>query len=103
MLMLPVSVAASGTLITGHAGQYYNIYGFVIVSAGTVTAKFQDGNTDLTGAMSMVVGVPIMAWPIVSEGVRVPWFQTASGNDFKIVLGTGVQVSGFLLYEPVVG
>lgn len=85
--------AGQDNLIAASAGKVVTVYAIVLVAAGAVTVKFQDAGTDLTGAMSLITGIPLVL-PYSGQ----PWFQGSPGNAFNINLGGAVQVSGWLLY-----
>lgn len=97
-----ISAASSGanTLVAAVIGRSIRVLGFVIVAAGAVTANFESGTTDLSGAMSLITGVPISA-PLTGSLDILPWMQTASGEALGLTLGGAVQVSGFLVYDVV--
>lgn len=94
----PISAAGAGnnTVIAAQgAGIKIRVVGFLIVSAGAVTAQFQTGagGTGLTGVMSLTTGVYVGAGP-------GPWglFETAANALLNLSLGGAVQVSGFLIW-----
>ena len=97
LLEATVNAAASGdnTLIAATAGKAIEVYRIVAAVASTVTATFKDGSTALTGAISMVVGVPL-----VLDSLR-PWFTTTTGAAFVVSLGSAVQFSGRIYYRLV--
>lgn len=92
-----VSAASNGnnTLIAAVTSSRIVVLAGVLVAAGSLTAKFQSaaGGTDLTGAMSMIVGVPLLL-PHCPLG----HFRTASGELLNLSLSAGTQVSGWLVY-----
>jgi hypothetical protein len=88
-----VSVAASGALIAGVAGQIIRVYRMLIVNVTAVTVQFQDGATNLTGVMSLPA-TGILSYPMDGN----PWFTTSPGNAFNIALGGAIQVSGSIYF-----
>jgi hypothetical protein len=103
MKFAKVDLAASGDLVTAVAGKRIRVLSYKLVAAGSVTVKFQSGaSTDLTGAMSQIVGVPNAcdhAPPV--HGVPTGYFETEVGEKLNLVLGGSVQVSGHLTYVEV--
>ena len=85
------------------ANRKIRVIGYTLVAASAVTAKFQSGgSTDLTGAMSLITGVPLSP----HSDARLPagvigLFETNIGEKLNLVLGSGVQVSGHLAYVLV--
>jgi hypothetical protein len=97
-----VDIAATATVIDAHAntGRRIKITGFHLVSAADVTVKFVSGSTDLTGAMTLIKGVPHSMAP--SNSLDTPEvLLCAYGEAFKLTLGSAVQVSGWIIYEYV--
>ena len=92
-----ISAAGSGnnTVVAAVAAKRIRVIGLCMVAAAAVVARFEsdaDG-TALTGAMSMIVGVPIEAYN--PAGL----FETDVANELlNLELGGAVQVSGFLTY-----
>jgi len=92
-----ISGATSGnnTVVAAVAGKRIRVIGLLMVAAGAVVARFEsdaDG-TALTGAMSMIAGVPIEA----SNPAGL--FETDVANELlNLELDDAVQVSGFLTY-----
>lgn len=68
------------------------VIGYVIVAGGTVNVKFQDHNTDITGA------IPLIANTGVATMGGMPHFATTVGQELNINLSGNVQVSGHLTY-----
>jgi hypothetical protein len=91
--LINVSNSGSNTLIAGKAGQIVRVYKLALSAAGAVTVEFLDGINALTGAMSLATGVPLV-FGLDSQ----PWFVGSAGNDFDLSLGSGVQVSGVILF-----
>jgi hypothetical protein len=98
-----VNVSSSGAtqLVALVSGKTIYICSFVLVAAGTVTAKFQygtgsncvTGTTDMTGAMSFTTNSG------ASEGSGVGiLMQTAASNALCLTLGGAVGVQGQVSY-----
>ena len=87
------STSATITAITGVTGQNIRVYKIFLVVTATVTVKFQDGSTDLTGAMSLANNGAIT---LDLDGQ--PWFTCTRGNSFTIVQSSTTQVSGTVYY-----
>ena len=99
-MLAAISLAATGVVVTGVAGKSIRVLGYVIVATTPVTAQWSSGATALSGAMPLIAGVPVVcpAAPMVVAG-RAAYLETISGDDLKLTLGAGVQVSGHLEYE----
>lgn len=94
-----VNVAATGDIVAAVAAKRIRVYAAQLVAAGAVTAQFKSSaaGTSLTGAMSMITGVPV-TFPYNEKG----WFETDVANQaLNLTLGGAVQVSGVLTYEYV--
>lgn len=97
--LVKIDVAAtSNELVAAVAGQIVSVVEYNIVAAGAVTAQFKSASTALTGAMSMITGVPIND-RIHDDSRRDCLFQTAKGEALNLTLGGTVQVSGHMLVE----
>lgn len=95
-----IDVASSGdnTLVAGVSSKKIRVLSVALVSAGTVTARFESGasGTALTGQMSLVA----------SSGFALPWnptgwFQTAAAALLNLELSGNVSVDGCLSYVEV--
>ena len=97
---LSISAASSGnnTLLAASTGYKIRVISYTLVAASTVTASFQDGasGTALTGAMTLIAGVPL-----VVNFQREGHFQTTVSTLLNLSLGGAVQVSGHLTYALV--
>lgn len=91
-----ISTAASGAtqLVAAQAGLQIKVVSYVLIASGAVTAKFQSGSTDLTGAMSLAAngGAVVLGQP------SSHLFETAVNTALNINLGGAVQVSGHISY-----
>jgi hypothetical protein len=94
---IAIDTATSGAqaIIAAVTGYRIKVLAGLLVPAGSMTVKFTDGSggTELTGAMSTIVGVP-MLFPFCPLG----HFQTSVGNALGLTLSAGTQVSGYLVY-----
>lgn len=95
-----VDHAASGdnTLVAAVTGKKIRVVAFLLVAAGTVTARFESGagGTALTGQMSMGSGSRISA-PYNPAG----WLETVAGQLLNLELSGAVSVDGMLGYVLV--
>lgn len=102
MLTAKIDLADSGTVVAAITGKKIRVLSYTIVAAGAVTAIWKSGTTALSGAMSMITGVPIhSSVQPNSLGDYVPVLQTAAGEALVVTLSSGVQVSGHLTYVLV--
>jgi hypothetical protein len=99
---LVISAATSGdnTLLAAVSGYKIRVLSYKLVSAGSVTTRFESGagGTALTGVMSQIVGVPNDG-AFEKEGL----FETAASALLNLELSGAVQVSGHLTYCLVAG
>ena len=97
-----ISATASGdnTIVAAVGTRKIRVLNYTVASAGTVTAKWKSGSTDLSGAM------PLVASSVVSaaggshnangpEGV----LETAGGEALILNLSGAVAVGGHIRYE----
>lgn len=88
--------STSGTTAApgGTTGLIIRVYKlFLVINTPAVTIKFQDGSTDLTGAMSLAANGSIT---LDLDGQ--PWFVCSSGNAFNITQSGTTQISGAVYY-----
>lgn len=96
------ATAAAHQIVAGISGRKIRVYGWLMVAANTVTAKWVSASTDKTGAMTMSAGAPNLA-PVNGNAIDpVAWFTCGSGEDLNLTLGGAVQVSGCVLYDYIV-
>jgi hypothetical protein len=92
--------AASGnnTLVAAVTGKKIRVVFFLMVSAGSVTPRFQSGagGTALSGQMTMAVNSVISA-PYNPAG----WFETAAAALLNLELSAPVSVDGVVGYVLV--
>ena len=91
---IKVDTAVSAELIALVASTRIRINSMCLTFAGTcLTAQFRSATTALTGAMTVIAGVPIQV-----TYNRFGEMETAAGENFNIVLGAGGQCSGWINY-----
>ncbi len=99
-VLVKIDTAVTSTeLVPAVAGQIISVMQYNIVAAGAVTAQFKSATTALTGAMSMITGVPISPAPAMNIGRNDCMFETAKGEALNLTLGGTVQVSGHMLVD----
>lgn len=95
-----IDVASSGdnTLVAAVSGKKIRVHSLFLISAGTVTVRFESGasGTALTGQMSLVANGGF-SLPYNPEG----WFETAAGSLLNAELSSAVSVDGALSYSLV--
>jgi hypothetical protein len=94
-----VSISASGnnTVASAVANTKYEVINYVLVANGTVSVKFTDGATDISGPMPLVVNSGASA-----TGTRdAPLMTTTTGNTLSINLSDTVAVYGHITYNRV--
>lgn len=92
----PVSFSGSGqnALVAGVPGGAISIVKILLVVAGATNITFQDGSTNLSGAM-----------PISANGSFVldldlfGWYLSSIGNPINLNSSNAVQVSGTVYYQ----
>ena len=92
--------AGSGdnTLVASVTGKRIRVYDIVLISAGTVTVRFESGagGTALTGALTLVANTGF------APGFT-PYghFETAAGALLNLELSDAVSVDGWLVYAEI--
>lgn len=97
LLHTPIDFNLSGenVLISGVRALRIYVYRLFLIVGGDTNLIFQDGlDNDLTGPLPMLSN-----GSLAFDISNVPWFQTASGNDFILNSSSGVQVSGAIYYQ----
>ena len=86
------------TVVAAVVSKKIRVLSGLLISAGTVTARFESGagGTALTGQMSLVANV----------GFQIPYspvgnFETAAGSLLNLELSAAVSVDGWLVYLEV--
>lgn len=92
------STIASQPIVAAEVGKVVLVKTLVLVAAGSTTITPKSATTALGGAMSLVVGVPLIL-PYADH----PWLRTATAEAFNLDNSASVQVSGFIEYEMAVG
>ena len=90
------ATVADQTVVSAVAGKQIKVYALNMTPGGTTTVTPKDGATALTGAITIVAGIPFI---LNASANGDPWFVTSSGNAFVINNSVAVQVSGSCRYE----
>lgn len=95
-----IDAATSGnnTLVSAVSGKKIRVHAYTLVSAGTVTARFEsdaDG-TALTGQMTLAVNT-VVSVPFSPVG----HFETVAGKLLNLELSGTISVDGHLVYTEV--
>jgi threonine synthase len=93
-----IAASASGVnvLLAAVAGKKIRVLSYVLVATTAVTAKFQNGATDISGAMPLgATGVLVAPMNILGH------FETAVNAALNLTLGSAVAVAGHLTYIEV--
>ena len=97
---LAVDVNSSGdnTLIAAVSGKKILVIGCVLIAAGTVSIRFEDGagGTALTGVINLTT----------NSGFTLPlgipgWFKTSTNTLLNLELSGAVAVAGTLVYTEI--
>ena len=92
-----ISGATSGnnTIVAAVTSKRIRVIGLFMVAAGAVVARFESaaGGTPLTGAMSMITGVPLSAYNPLGL-----FEQDVVNELLNLELSGAVQVSGWMTY-----
>ena len=99
-LFAVISAAASpdNTILAAVAARRARVIGIHMVAAAAVVARFESaaGGTALTGAMSMITGVPFTAYNPLGL-----FEQDVVNELLNLELSGAVQVSGWLTYQLI--
>lgn len=99
ILRAAISAAASGdnTIVAAAGGVKTKVLGLVLVAAGAVDVRFEDGagGTALTGVMSLAANQPFVL-PMTHLGYH--HFETGVNTLLNLELSGAVQVSGYIVY-----
>lgn len=95
----PINIAGAtgGTVIAAVANKRIMVHGAHYQAAASVVLTVQDvaaGSTvNLTGAMTMAQGIPVvLPWQ------NYPWYTVAAGDALVFATGASVQMSGRIMY-----
>ena len=95
-----IDEASSGnnTVIAAVAGKNIRVLGYVLVAAGAVTVRFEDGanGTALTGQMTIAEN-----GGVASGFCPVGWFQTSDNTLLNLELSGATSVDGHVVYVEV--
>lgn len=96
-LRVKIDAGDSGdnTIVAAVTGKKIRVTSFALVSAGTVTARFESaaGGTALTGQMTMAANTSVV-FPYNPNG----WFETVISELLNLELSGAVSVDGCLTY-----
>lgn len=88
-----ISTTATATIVANAAAKKLLICELVLVAAGSVVVTIEDSDgTDISGPMSLVVGVPFILQMNAVDG----HCEITSAKGFALALGGAVQVSGWV-------
>lgn len=92
------ATSGDNTLVEAVAGKRLRVVALFLVSAGTVTTRFESGagGTALTGQVTLAANTGF-SLPFNPVG----WFQTAKGSLLNLELSGAVSVDGCLVYQEV--
>lgn len=92
------ATSGDNTLIAAVASKKIRVLSLFLVSAGTVTVRFESGasGTALTGQMNLVANTGFVL-PFNPVG----WFETASNTLLNLELSGAISVDGSLVYVEV--
>lgn len=90
------ATSGDNTLVSAVAGKRIRVLSLFLVSAGTVTVRFESAasGTALTGQMTLVANTGF-ALPYNPGG----WFETIAGDLLNLELSGAVSVDGSLSYS----
>ena len=98
-LAVDVNTDPNNTLLDAVAGKRILVFGCVLIAAGTVNIRFEDGTagTPLTGVMNLTT----------NSGFTLPlgfpgWFIGSTNTLLNLELSGAVAVAGTLVYTEVV-
>ena len=94
-VLISAALSPDNTLIAAVTGKRIRVVGLLMVAAAAVVARFESdtGGTALTGAMSMIAGVPIQLYNPLGL-----FEQDVVSELLNLELSGAVQVAGFLTY-----
>lgn len=103
--MASAAVAASSSganeiVAAPGVGRQIRVTGWALMSSGAVTAKWQGGSTDKTGAMLFAASVSSVVAPANKPG-ESGWFLCGDNAALNLNLNTTVAVNGVVAYEVV--
>ena len=104
-LFATIDVASAGAnqIIPEQPGESIIVTAYVMVAAGTVTAKWEgytggsggQPTQEVSGPMTMAAGTPL---PGMAGTLQDPLFVVKENQALCLVLSSGVQVSGHIAY-----
>ncbi len=100
---VPVIASAIGNsaLVAAANNQTVAVLAYSLSCNTAVTIQFQSNNTNLTGPMSAINGVPLVspACPVSHAADFVPLFATNAGESLNMNLGANAAVAGYVVVQ----
>ena len=93
-----INRAASGTLEAIPGGRRFLVTMIVIEAESNVSVRFDEEATPMTGDINLLAANGPYTFKNGGEPILV---SQTSGNDFKITLGSAVQVNGWALLSEI--
>lgn len=93
---LSVSSSGDNSIVAAVTSKKIRVLAYVIVADGTVAAKWRNGTTDVTGAMSLVANTGVVA-PFCPVG----HFETSVTTALQLNLSGAVGARGHITYIEV--
>lgn len=97
MAYASITASASGdnTVVAAVTGKKIQVERFLIMSSGSVNAKWRSGTTDISGLLYLVANSGATAPGFGSEY----WLETVAGQALVLNLSAAVPVGGLVVYE----
>lgn len=95
---IDASTSGNNTLVAATASVKTKVLSVTLTAAAAVTVTFQNGagGASLTGAISLIAGVPYILDMVTNPDMH--WMETSANTLLNLSLGGGVQVSGLIVY-----
>ena len=88
-----VTQTATGDAVSAVAGQAVYLFSGFLVASATLTLTIRDGTTALTGAMTMIAGVPYNLRELTSGQ---PHLVTTAGNALNLLQSGAGTIAGWV-------
>lgn len=88
-----LSSTGSNTIVAGATGLKVRVYRLLLTTQAATTVTFQDGSSNLTGAIGLGAN-----GAIVLDNTGDPWFQTGTGNTFALTQSATATITGAIWY-----
>lgn len=97
-----IDLNATGNVVAAITGKRIRLVSYVLVASGAGTVRWRSATTNLSGAMTVATGTPIVA-PFAPEGMagQKGHLETATSEALNLEISGSIQVSGHLVYEAV--